>query len=1029
MTFLIRILLALLLTTLPVLAVSKFDFVGKTASPGDFRIAGRGLAADIYVASSEWECNRKGAEDLANDIEMVTGVRPKIKHTFEKLSSHAILIGTLGRSELIDRLARENRIAAGRIRGKWEGSLVQVIENPLPGVAKGLVLAGSDRRGTKYAIYEVSENIGVSPYFKLNKVLPPRRERVYVKANTLCTEHSFVKYRGSFADDNRANAGVYMEPDAQGRLYGGWAARRGGWTTENYIAYGEWDGLIRSKSNTYFPCEGKYTNIPFNNLPDANEVLINQYGLVRSGGHLMALLTTWVNEFPLWLKSKGYDPKEPFYYKANHDRVVEFWQHSIDRNKHYEVLWPLGLRGDDDRDYREPGVADVPELVRQATLEQARMLQATPGLVSRDMIITGWTGDYGVVDRGMVPPGATYAFSDGALPGARWFDDVPLVTDEQRRKNPEAKWGVYFHNSVRTGTIQRVARDQTPGLAKLNREFTILLDRGMTYVWEVNNGPYKGMQYANEYIAALGRDPDYWRDPKKIDEFVYRVMKRDFGEAHAPAIARIFLHMDTRNLMNYGTLRRGKFGIGTSDPQFYPDPYSILNFGDEYAAALAKFEKDLADAYAIQAKLQPQQRDGFWQTIIWPLKLHLYAMQQHYYGYKANLAWKQGRRSAPVFLAEMEKAAAGVIQNALDFQTVSGGFWFGFTQNDPREFNPLEEIWGYNTNDAGKWYHEIAAGGRNRYTLTECHARLRKMVDEMRFEGRPALDVNAEGEESSVALPIFSVFNRERRFFDIGNKGNASFQWTAKPSQPWILLSSARGVQHAADTRVWVTIDWSRVPPSDSDRNESITVDAGEAGRRTLAVRINNPSALRPSMVEGHVEVDGYLSAEAEHYWKKIDRAGTSWRETRISFSEGGASMCAYPLTKAAPSPAESAELVYRLNFQKAGRYYLNFCIFDRTLFKNFYYSLDGGLPVLVDSNYPRKQRDEHERNIPVIIEKPGVHYLHVYMRDPGVVIDQIVFTRKPADFGNFTLFAPVTESDPKYRAAVAPESYHRLSK
>jgi hypothetical protein len=100
-----------------------------------------------------------------------------------------------------------------------------------------------------------------------------------VKGGTVAAESSFVRYRGSFADDNRASAGVFMEPDESGRLYGGWASKRGGWTTENYVAYGEWDGLIRSKSNTYFPCEGLYTNIPFNNLADGNDVLIEQYGL------------------------------------------------------------------------------------------------------------------------------------------------------------------------------------------------------------------------------------------------------------------------------------------------------------------------------------------------------------------------------------------------------------------------------------------------------------------------------------------------------------------------------------------------------------------------------------------------------------------------------------------------------------------------------------------------------------------------------------------------------------------------------
>lgn len=126
-------------------------FVPHSPGPADFRIVERGKAADIYVDEKDWECNRKGAEDLAKDIFLVTGTRPRIRHSIDGLSTHVILIGTLGRSLVIDRLASENRIAAGRIRGKWEGSLVQVVERPLPAVERALVLAGSDRRDTSRA--------------------------------------------------------------------------------------------------------------------------------------------------------------------------------------------------------------------------------------------------------------------------------------------------------------------------------------------------------------------------------------------------------------------------------------------------------------------------------------------------------------------------------------------------------------------------------------------------------------------------------------------------------------------------------------------------------------------------------------------------------------------------------------------------------------------------------------------------------------------------------------------------------------
>lgn len=794
---------------------------------------------------------------------------------------------------------------------------------------------------------------------------------------------------------------------------------------------GEWDGLLRSKSNTYFPCEGHYTNIPFNELPRGNEVLINEYGLVRSGGNLMALLTTWVNEFPRWLETQGYDPNEPFYYGANHDRVVEFWQYSINKNKDYEVLWPIGLRGAGDEDYKEPGVKDLDSLVRDAVLKQAKMIDSTPGLMSRDKIFTAWSGDYGILDNGMVPSKAAYALSDGMLKGTYWCDVVPLISKEARIKNPDANWGAYFHNQVRTSRIRRSSRDRYPGIAKINQEFNMLLANDMNYVWEINNGCYKGRQYANEYIATFGRDPKYWKDPMRVDEFIYRVMKRDFGETYVDEIVRIFKQMDTRNLINYGTYRRGVYGIGVSEPIFYPDPYTIINFGDEFNKAIEKFEKDLKDAWVIYHKLESQQRDGFWKTIIWPLRLHLSALKQHYYGYKATLAWKQERRSARVFLSLMEKAANDVSENALDYQTIADGFWYGYSKDSPREFQ-LVDLWGHNSNNIAKWYHERSTR-YGTYSLRVLHENLHKMVDEMKFNKEAMLDVTVESEMKSVSenhfntLPIFSIFNKEKRFFDIGNKGNPSYEWTAEVSKSWINLSQYRGKVNASDERIWVSINWDNVPMSNKIIDETIIIDAGKAGKKTIKLRINNPRTLRPDNIEGHIEVDGFLCVEAENYWKKLDRGDGSWKKTRISFQDDGCSMSAYPLNLMIDYPKNSPELIYKLNFQNPGKYYLNFCLFDRTLYKNFYYSIDEEQPMLVKSSYPEMERDEHVRSIPIKIKSPGIHYLHIYMSEPGVVIDQIIFSKEKVDIGNFRLQEPIKDAHYKYRAAVAPENFNKL--
>jgi len=117
--------------------------------------------AQIFVANEDWKVVRIAAGDLALDVERVTGRKPVLKQTPEGLAENAVLVGTLGRSPVIDRLVKDGRLDVKDVQGQWESFVIATVVDPLPGVARGLVIAGSDRRGTAYGIYELSRRIGV----------------------------------------------------------------------------------------------------------------------------------------------------------------------------------------------------------------------------------------------------------------------------------------------------------------------------------------------------------------------------------------------------------------------------------------------------------------------------------------------------------------------------------------------------------------------------------------------------------------------------------------------------------------------------------------------------------------------------------------------------------------------------------------------------------------------------------------------------------------------------------------------------
>jgi hypothetical protein len=140
------------------------DIVSNQAEPGSFPLVAGRLAAPIFLDSADWPGVLRAGGDLQADIERVTGIKPALSTNSGPSAKIAVIIGTLGKSPLIDGLVKSGKINADAIAGKWESFIIATVAKPLPGVDQALVIAGSDKRGTIYGIYEISEQIGVSPW-------------------------------------------------------------------------------------------------------------------------------------------------------------------------------------------------------------------------------------------------------------------------------------------------------------------------------------------------------------------------------------------------------------------------------------------------------------------------------------------------------------------------------------------------------------------------------------------------------------------------------------------------------------------------------------------------------------------------------------------------------------------------------------------------------------------------------------------------------------------------------------------------
>lgn len=117
----------------------------------------------LPILSDEQEAGiRMALESLSADFARVTGTRATLTAT--PSDSLCILVGSL-ESPLIRQLIKDKKLDEKMLKGKRETYVLQTVDRPTEGVSRALVIAGSDKRGTIYGIYELSEQLGVSPWY------------------------------------------------------------------------------------------------------------------------------------------------------------------------------------------------------------------------------------------------------------------------------------------------------------------------------------------------------------------------------------------------------------------------------------------------------------------------------------------------------------------------------------------------------------------------------------------------------------------------------------------------------------------------------------------------------------------------------------------------------------------------------------------------------------------------------------------------------------------------------------------------
>ena len=336
------------LLALVLLAPRIFAGEEPAASPGETAKASfplvRGQETAALVASPEdAEVVRIALAAVAGDIQRVTGKTPLVVSNSQPLTAYCVLVGTVGKSALIDKLAAAGKISTTPIQGQWERYLWQVVDNPLPGVKKALVIAGSDRRGTAYGVFAMSRAIGVSPWIWWANVNPAPKPNLWLSDSLVVSDSPAVKYRGIFLNDED------------------WGLRKWAETTQDTDlkdigpkTYARiFELLLRLRANFIWPAMHPCTHAFYSYKE--NPATADRYAIVVGSSHCEPMLRNNVDEWKQFLVKEGWvwkpvvkkeDSWENLYrYDTNADQIDRYWKERVQESAHYESVYTVGMRG------------------------------------------------------------------------------------------------------------------------------------------------------------------------------------------------------------------------------------------------------------------------------------------------------------------------------------------------------------------------------------------------------------------------------------------------------------------------------------------------------------------------------------------------------------------------------------------------------------------------------------------------------------------------------------------------------------
>ena len=420
--------------------------------------------AAIGYSEQEYEGVKMAIENLREDMQRVLGQKPQTS-SISPLTSN-ILIGTLGKNKDIDRLKLPD------LKGKREKFIITTVGNQV-------IIAGSDKRGTIYGIYELSRQLGVSPWYWWADAPIAHHDVAYVKNGTYTAGEPAVEFRGLFLNDEAPCLTTWVK-NTFGTNYGG---------REFYAKVFEL--ILRLKGNFLWPAMWGWA---FYADDPENGKLADTMGVIMGTSHHEPMARNH-QEYARNRQAWG-----AWNYQTNQTKLDQFFREGIERMKGTEDIVTIGMRGDGDEAMSDK--ADT-QLMERIINNQRKIIKEVTGKPA-EKTTQVWAlykevQDY--YDAGLkVPDDVMILISDD-----NWGDirRVPVGDKERSRKGG---WGIYYHvdyvGAPRNSKWLNVTQTQ-----QMFEQLSLANDFGIQRMWILNVGDLKPMEYPIQLFMDMAWNP------------------------------------------------------------------------------------------------------------------------------------------------------------------------------------------------------------------------------------------------------------------------------------------------------------------------------------------------------------------------------------------------------------------------------------------------------------------------------------------------------------------------------------------